>query len=83
MQQAAPLTQALHLHHDRPGVMSRLNSVLAAAGLNVSQLHLETAGGFGAAAVDLSAPLGDAILAAVRRVDGTVRAFVALAKARP
>ena len=81
---AAPLrspARLVHLHHDRPGVMSRLNSELAAAGLNVSQLHLETAAGFGAAVVDLSAPLDEATLAAVRRVDGTVRAFVALAKA--
>jgi D-3-phosphoglycerate dehydrogenase len=43
---AGPLRSAsrlVHLHHDRPGVMSGLNGVLAAAGLNVTQLHLETA----------------------------------------
>lgn len=80
---AAPLrspTRLMHLHHDRPGVMSRLNGVLAAAGLNVSQLHLETAGGMGVARVDLSAPLDAATLTAVQKVDGTVRAFTALAK---
>jgi len=80
---AAPLrspTRLMHLHHDRPGVMSRLNGVLAAAGLNVSQLHLETAGGIGVARVDLSAPLDAATLTAVQKVDGTVRAFTTLAK---
>lgn len=81
---AGPLrssTRLVHLHHDRPGVMSRLNGVLAAAGLNVSQLHLETAGGMGVAAVDLSAPLDAATLAAAQGVEGTVRAFVAMAQA--
>jgi hypothetical protein len=58
--------------------MSGLNGVLAAAGLNVTQLHLETSGGMGAAVVDLHAPLDAATLAAVQRVEGSVRAFVAL-----
>lgn len=78
---AGPLRSAsrlVHLHHDRPGVMSGLNGVLAAAGLNVTQLHLETAGGMGAAVVDLNAPLDAATLAEVQQVDGSVRAFVAL-----
>lgn len=80
---AGPLRSAsrlVHLHHDRPGVMSGLNGVLAAAGLNVTQLHLETAGGMGAAVVDLNAPLDAATLAEVQQVDGSVRAFVALAQ---
>lgn len=76
-------TRLIHLHHDRPGVMSRLNGILAAAGLNVSQLHLETGNGMGAAVVDLSAPLDAQTLAAVRGVDGTVRAFVTLVAAAP
>ena len=76
----SPLRSAsrlVHLHHDQPGVMSRLNGVLAAAGLNVTQMHLETAASMGAAVVDLNAPLDAATLAEVQRVDGSVRAFVA------
>lgn len=71
----------VHLHRDQPGVMSQLNGALAAAKLNVSQLHLETLGGYGAAVIDLSQALDPATLAAVTRVDGTVRAFTALATA--
>jgi D-3-phosphoglycerate dehydrogenase len=63
----------LHLHEDRPGVMAQVNSVLSAAGLNVSQLHLETQGGFGVAAVDVSAPVDDATLALLQRIEGTTR----------
>ena len=64
---------------DSPGVMSQLNGVLAAAGFNVSQLHLETNAGIGVAVIDLSKLLDRNTLDAVTRVDGTVRAFAALA----
>jgi D-3-phosphoglycerate dehydrogenase len=63
----------LHLHEDQPGVMAQVNSVLSAAGLNVSQLHLETLGGFGVAAIDVSAPVDDATLALLQRIEGTTR----------
>jgi D-3-phosphoglycerate dehydrogenase len=69
-------SRLVHVHRDQPGVMSQLNGVLASAGHNVSQLHLETEGGFGVAVVDLSRPLDDAMIAAVAGVEGTLRAFV-------
>ena len=71
-------SRLVHLHRDRPGVMSQLNGVLAAAGFNVSQLHLETHAGIGVAVIDLSKLLDPKTLDAVTRVDGTVRAFAAL-----
>jgi D-3-phosphoglycerate dehydrogenase len=71
----------VHLHRDQPGVMSRLNGVLAAAGLNVSQLHLETGGGFGVAVIDVNRPLDPETFAAARAVDGTLRVFTALSAA--
>ena len=62
-------------------IRDRLNGVLARAGFNVSQLHLETEGGFGVAVVDLSRPLDSATLTAVTGVEGTVRAFTVCAPA--
>ena len=59
--------------------MSRLNSVLSAAEFNVSQMHLETRDGIGVAVIDLSKLLDRDTLDAVTRVDGTIRAFAALA----
>lgn len=74
-------SRLVHILRVQPGVMSQLKGVLATAGLNVSQLHLETEGGFGDAGVDLNRPLDNARLAAVTGVEGTVRAFAALAPA--
>jgi D-3-phosphoglycerate dehydrogenase len=76
---AAPLRAAarlVHLHHDRPGVMSGVNAVLAEAGLNVAQLHLATGAGMGAALIDLSATPDAATLQRVARVEGSVRSFM-------
>jgi D-3-phosphoglycerate dehydrogenase / 2-oxoglutarate reductase len=68
----------VHLHRDQPGVISRLNALLAAAGLNVSHLHLETERGMGIAAVDLNRAPDAATLAAARALEGTLAAFTAL-----
>jgi D-3-phosphoglycerate dehydrogenase len=71
----------VHLHRDQPGVMSQLHSVLSAAGLNVTQLHLETARGVGVAAVDISQLPDDGTLDAVRGIDATLGAFLAFPSA--
>jgi D-3-phosphoglycerate dehydrogenase len=71
----------VHLHRDRPGMMSRLNALLADAGLNVSQLHLETGRGLGIAVVDLNRMPDAATLQGAQRIDGTLAAFMALAPA--
>lgn len=67
----------VHLHRDRPGVMSQINGLLAGAGLNVTHLHLETGRGLGIAAVDLSDAPGPDTLRALQRIEGTLTAFIA------
>ena len=69
----------VHLHRDQPGVMSHLNGVFADAGLNVTQLHLETDGGLGVAVVDLNRVPETGTLGAVRAIPGTLASFVAMA----
>lgn len=71
----------VHVHRDQPGVMSQLNHHLAEAGINVSQLHLETDAGLGVAVIDLSVVPQEATLDALRGTDGTVAAFLAMAPA--
>jgi D-3-phosphoglycerate dehydrogenase len=68
----------VHLHRDQPGVMSQLNAVLAGAGLNVTQLHLETDHGLGVAVVDLSRVPESGTLGAVRQIPATLASFLAL-----
>ena len=73
----------VHLHRDQPGVMSELNGLLAAAGLNVTQLHLETGRGVGVAVVDVHQLPVAATLAAVRAMGATLGVFLAGFAAAP
>jgi D-3-phosphoglycerate dehydrogenase len=78
---AGPLRGAarlVHLHRDQPGVMSQLNAVLAGAGLNVTQLHLETDHGLGVAVVDLSRVPESGTLGAVQKIPATLASFLAM-----
>lgn len=68
----------VHLHRDQPGVMSEIHGVLAAAGLNVAHLQLETDRGLGVAVLDLNRAPDAATLAAVRDIPATLVSFVAL-----
>ncbi|HYD74606.1 phosphoglycerate dehydrogenase [Ramlibacter sp.] len=70
----------VHLHRDQPGVMSQLNGVLAGAGLNVTQLHLETDRGLGVAVVDLSQEPDSGTLGAVRQISATLASFIAFSR---
>lgn len=70
----------VHLHRDQPGVMSQLNGVLAGAGLNVTQLHLETDRGLGVAVIDLSQEPDSGTLGAVRQIGATLASFIAFSR---
>ena len=70
----------VHLHRDQPGVMSQLNGVLAAAGLNVTQLHLATDRGLGVAVIDLSQEPDSGTLGAVRQIGATLASFIAFSR---
>jgi D-3-phosphoglycerate dehydrogenase len=74
-------SRLVHVHRDQPGVMSQLNGALAGAGLNVTQLHLETHGGIGVAVVDLNRAPDAATMAAVSGIDATLSSFVAPGRA--
>jgi D-3-phosphoglycerate dehydrogenase len=50
----------VNVHSDVPGVLSRVNSVVAAVGINISGQHLVTGGGIGLLLMDLDVPRDDA-----------------------
>jgi D-3-phosphoglycerate dehydrogenase / 2-oxoglutarate reductase len=70
----------VHVHRDQPGVMSQVNALLADAGLNVTQMHLETDRGIGVAIVDLNRAPEAATLEGIRRIDATLACFTTLGR---
>ncbi|HET9819406.1 MAG TPA: phosphoglycerate dehydrogenase [Rhodanobacteraceae bacterium] len=45
----------LHIHHNVPGVLSRINDVFSQGGININAQHLQTAGDLGYVVIDVSA----------------------------
>ncbi|HET9819927.1 MAG TPA: phosphoglycerate dehydrogenase [Rhodanobacteraceae bacterium] len=68
-------SRLLHIHHNVPGVLSRINDVFSQGGINVNAQHLQTSGDLGYVVIDVSA--SEAQSAALRgqlsEIPGTIR----------
>lgn len=77
---ALPLTEGkhrlLHIHHNVPGVLSKINSLFAEQNINISAQSLMTKGDIGYLVMDVDASASDAALDALSGVEGTVRVRV-------
>lgn len=62
-----------HLHQNVPGVLAAVNSVLGGVGANIEAQMLATAGDFGYVSTDISSPLPEEALDALRAIDATIR----------
>ncbi len=63
----------LHVHENRPGVMSAINRVFAERGVNVSGQYLQTRGEIGYVVIDVDTASSEAALTALQDVPGTIR----------
>ena len=69
----------LHVHENRPGVLSAINRVVSEAGANVVGQYLQTRGALGYVVTDVDdegAPASEALLDALRGIPGTLRSRV-------
>jgi D-3-phosphoglycerate dehydrogenase (EC 1.1.1.95) len=70
----------LHIHHNRPGMLTRINQLLAEQNINVSGQYLQTDSTVGYVVIDIETPpkstIADDLLEAMRDIDGTIKARV-------
>lgn len=66
----------LHVHRNVPGVVRRLNDLVADAGLNVSGESLQTQGEIGYVAIDVEGEPTMSLLAAISSAPDTIRARI-------
>jgi D-3-phosphoglycerate dehydrogenase len=66
----------MHIHHNVPGLMGRVNEVFSRGRINIAAQYLQTDGDIGYVVVDAEAPpdTRSALLADLRAIDGTIRA---------
>lgn len=68
-------TRYIHVHHNVPGMLGRVNSVFSSRRLNIAGQYLQTDGDLGYVVVETTTDQDcDAALAELRGLDGTIRA---------
>ncbi|MFT3800228.1 MAG: phosphoglycerate dehydrogenase [Burkholderiaceae bacterium] len=66
----------LHIHHNVPGVLSRINGIFADNRINIASQYLQTNEKIGYVVVDIDAEYSDLALQKLNEVPGTIRTRV-------
>jgi D-3-phosphoglycerate dehydrogenase / 2-oxoglutarate reductase len=66
----------LHIHHNVPGVLSRINDVFADNGINISGEYLMTNAKIGYVVIDVEADSSRIALKKLAAIEGTIRTRV-------
>ena len=68
--------RVLHIHHNQPGILAKINEVLSAHGANILGQHLQTMSGVGYVVTDVDGIDAGEALPQLRAVPGTLRSRV-------
>jgi D-3-phosphoglycerate dehydrogenase len=63
----------LHVHHNMPGVLSNINSILSENNINISGQHLQTNEKVGYVVIDVDADCSERALDKLSLIEGTIR----------
>ncbi len=66
----------LHVHRNRPGILSAINQVFSENNININAQHLETNESVGYVVVDIEAEYSDVALQQLSAIEGTIRCRV-------
>ena len=66
----------LHVHENRPGVLSKINAIFSENNINITGQYLRTTEKLGYMVMDVDAAAGELALEKVKEVDGTIKARV-------
>lgn len=66
----------LHIHHNRPGVLTQINQILSENNVNISGQYLQTQGDLGYVVTDIEDGSSQTALDKMRQIEGTIRARI-------
>ena len=66
----------LHIHHNRPGVLTQINQILSENNVNISGQYLQTQGELGYVVTDIENGSSQTALDKMRQIEGTIRARI-------
>ena len=75
-QHGASSSRLLHIHENRPGVLTAINQIFADQGVNIAAQYLQTSPQVGYVVIDIDAQkeIADKALDAMKAIPGTIRA---------
>lgn len=72
----AKRSRLLHIHHNRPGVLTQINQAFTQHGINIAAQYLQTNENIGYVVIDVETDHSEIALKELRAIDGTIRARI-------
>ncbi|HCH69174.1 MAG TPA: phosphoglycerate dehydrogenase [Colwellia sp.] len=69
-------SRLLHIHHNQPGVLTKINQAFAEHGINIAAQYLQTDDKIGYVVIDIESADSAQALKALKAIDGTIRARI-------
>ncbi|TYK65648.1 phosphoglycerate dehydrogenase [Colwellia echini] len=69
-------SRLLHIHHNQPGVLTKINQAFAEHDINVAAQYLQTDDKIGYVVIDINSQDSTLALKALKRIEGTIRARI-------
>ncbi len=69
-------SRLLHIHENRPGILTKINTIFAEEGINIAGQYLQTNAEMGYVVIDVEASRSEEALVKLKQIDGTIRARI-------
>ncbi|WP_413285211.1 phosphoglycerate dehydrogenase [Vibrio sp. MA40-2] len=67
-------SRLLHIHENRPGILTQINTIFAEEGINITGQYLQTTSEMGYVVIDVEASRSEEALVKLKEIEGTIRA---------
>lgn len=67
-------SRLLHIHHNKPGVLTQINQIFAEHNINIAAQYLQTDESIGYVVVDIETENSEGALRELKQIEGTIRA---------
>ncbi|MGC9402541.1 phosphoglycerate dehydrogenase [Vibrio genomosp. F10 str. 9ZC157] len=69
-------SRLLHIHENRPGILTQINTIFAAEGINIAAQYLQTDADIGYVVIDVETARSEEALVKLKSIEGTLRARI-------
>ncbi len=69
-------SRLLHIHENRPGILTQINSIFANEGINIAAQYLQTSADMGYVVIDVETARAEEALVQLKAIEGTIRARI-------